>query len=178
VRSLIRWATTKAMLLKGSLWFIPTLLVLGAFALAFVTVVVDRRFEGSRAQATWFLFGVGAEGARGVLSAIAGSIITVTGVVFSITIVALQLASTQYSPRVLRTFLEDRANQVVLGVFIATFTYSLLILRTVRGESDDLDAFVPSISVSTALLLGIVSVGLLIFFINHIAQSIRASVII
>ena len=165
--------------LRGSLWVVPAAMTIGAIVLAFVTISLDMRLAASVLDSDlWFVFGVGADGVRGVLSSIAGSIITVTGVVFSINVVALQLASTQYSPRVLRTFLEDRSTHVVLGLFIATFTYSLLVLRTVRGESDSLAEFIPSISVTIAMVLGLASVACLIFFVHHIAQSIRASVIV
>jgi uncharacterized membrane protein len=165
--------------LSGNLWFLPTVMTTLAVALSTLTIILDDWVIATgRARHLWFVFGVGAEGVRGVLSSIAGGIITVTGVVFSITVVALQLASTQFTPRVLRTFIGDRANQVVLGVFIGTFTYALLILRFVRSEADGVAAFVPSISVTVAMLLAVASVGFLIFFINHIAQSITASAVI
>lgn len=165
--------------LRDSLWLIPGLMTSAAVALAFITVSLDLRFDGDALDRDmWFVFGVGPDGVRSMLSTIAGSIITVTGVVFSITIVALQLASTQYSPRVLRTFLEDRITHVVLGVFIGTFTYCLLVLRTVRAESGAVPEFVPSLSATVALVLGLVSVGFLIFFVHHSAQSIRGAVIV
>lgn len=172
-------AARAAAWLRGSLWLVPAAMTLGAIVLAFATISLDMRLADDVTDADlWFVFGVGPDGVRGVLSSIAGSIITVTGVVFSINVVALQLASTQYSPRVLRTFLEDRSTHVVLGLFIATFTYALLVLRTVRAESDSLAEFNPSISVTVAMLLGLASVACLIFFVHHIAQSIRASVIV
>ena len=173
------YLTRAAAWLRGSLWAVPSAMTLGAILLAFGTISLDMRIADDALGADlWFVFGVGPDGVRGVLSSIAGSIITVTGVVFSITVVALQLASTQYSPRVLRTFLEDRSTHVVMGLFIATFTYSLLVLRTVRGESDNLAEFVPSISVTIAMVLGLASVACLIYFVHHSAQSIRASVIV
>jgi uncharacterized membrane protein len=160
-----------------SLWFLPAVLTAAAIGLALLTLAIDRSGVLSGAD-TRVLFGAGAEGARGVLSTIAGSIITVTGVVFSITIVVLQLASSQYSPRVLQSFTEDRANQLVLGVFIGTFTYALLVLRTVRSTFEDSERFVPALSVTVALLLALISIGCLIFFVNHIARSIEAESII
>ena len=165
--------------LRESLWFIPAVMTVLAAGLAFATMELDTRLVlRGDVRDLWFVFGVGAEGVRGVLSAIAGSIITVTGVVFSVTIVALQLASTQFTPRVLRTFLEDRANHVVLGTFIGTFTYALVVLRFVRAESSRVPAFVPPVSVAVAMLLALASIGCLIFFIDHSAHSIRASTII
>jgi hypothetical protein len=125
----------------------------------------------------WWLFGGSAEGAKSVLESISGSIITVTGVVFSVTIIALQLASSQFTPRVLRQFMADRANQVVLGVFIGTFTYTLLVQRTVRsGEVSD--EFIPAVAVTGAVVLALTSIGFLIYYINHAARSIQAAVII
>ena len=163
--------------LRDSMWFIPAVITVGCSVLAFLLVWLDT-MEFSFLDGRNLLFAVGADGARGVLSTIAGSIITVTGVVFSITIVVLQLASSQFTPRVLRSFTEDRANQVVLGVFIGTFTYSLLVLRTVRSEIEDYARFVPALAVAGALVLTILSIGCLIYFINHIARSIQAEYIL
>ena len=163
---------------KESLWFIPALLTAASAALALLTLSIDDALGEERLGYT-LIFGGGAEGARGVLGAIAGSILTVTGVIFSVTIIALQLASTQYTPRVLRNFTADRGNQLVLGVFIGTFTYTLLVLRAVQsGEDNDVSALIPSISVTVAVLLALVSVGFFIFFVNHVARSIQVSEVI
>ena len=164
--------------LQHSLWFLPAVMTGIAIALALGMVRLDEYLLLDRRTGSSWLFGGGAEGARGVLSAIAGTMITVTGVVFSITIVALQLASAQFTPRVLRTFTGDRGNQVVLGAFIGTFTYALLVLRSVRSASQDGAIFAPSASVTLAIVLVLVSIGLLIYYIHHAASSIRASVII
>ena len=166
--------------LQDRLWFIPTLMTVGAVVLALVMGQIDRHVVGqSRSESDW-LFGAGVAGAREVLSAIASTMITVTGLVFSITVVALQLASSQFTPRVLRSFTGDRGNQLVLGIFIATFTYALLVLRTVRSSADrpGAVAFVPSASVTVAIILTGCSVGFLIYYISHAADSMRASVII
>jgi uncharacterized membrane protein len=161
-----------------SLWFVPAMLTCAGAAAALLLVNYNDVLIGELDPATrWWAFGGTAEGAAGVLGAIASSIITVTGVVFSVTIVALQLASSQFTPRVLRQFTADRANQIVLGVFIGTFTYTLLVQRTLRtGEGGE--AFVPNVAVTGAVILALVSIGFLIFFINHAARSIQASVII
>jgi len=164
--------------LRDSLWLLPSLLTLGAVALAAATVEFDRQMLANERADLYLAFGGGAEGARGVLTAIGSTVITVTGVIFSVTIVALQLASSQFTPLVLRSFLGDRANQLVLGVFIATFTYTLLVLRTVRSATQDNQVFVPSISVAVAIGLALVSIGLLIYFIHHVSRSIQAAVII
>jgi uncharacterized membrane protein len=158
--------------LRNSLWFVPTVIVLSAAALALGAVELDSIVGRDVLSRFPRFFGVGAAGARELLSAIAGSTITVTGVVFSITIVALSLTAAQYSPRVLRNFMADRPNQVVLGVFVGVYVYCLLVLRTVRGGED---SFIPGISIVVALVLALVSIGLLIFFIHHIALSIQVS---
>jgi uncharacterized membrane protein len=107
-----------------------------------------------------------------VLATIAGSTITVAGVVFSITIVALSLASSQFGPRLLRSFMGDRLTQIVLGTFVATFLYCLMVLRTIRGM--DGNEFVPNISVTLGLTFAVASVFLLIVFIHHVCTSILA----
>ena len=118
---------------SASLWFVPGMMVLGATLLAVLLVDLDDTFQLELAERWPRLFGAGAEGAREMLSAIAGSMITVAGVVFSVTLVALSLASQQYSPRVLRSFMADRPTQAVLGVFVGVFAYCLVVLRTIRG---------------------------------------------
>jgi uncharacterized membrane protein len=162
--------------MRSSFWFLPAVLVIGAvgFAIALITLDVTVDLDmGSR----WpLLFGAGAAGARGLLMTVASSMITVAAMVFSITIVALALTSSQYSSRVVRNFMRDRMNQLVLGVFVSTFAYCLVVLRTIRGGDEG--AFVPSLAVVGALLLAFVGIAFLIFFIHHISIRIQASSII
>ena len=161
---------------RDSLWFMPTLSVLMAVLLAILLIVVDS-ILGNELWLRWSLvFGAGAEGSRGMLSAIATSMITVAGVAFSITIVALAQTSTQYSSRILRKFMGDRTNQLVLGVFVAIYAYCLIVLRTIR--SGDEGGFVPSLAVLMAIVLAFVGIGVLIYFIHHIARSLQASQIL
>lgn len=160
---------------RSSFWFTPTLMAASAAVLAFGTVYLDESLPDSWHHSGW-IYGGGAEGARAVMSVIASSMITVAGVVFSITIVALTLASSQFGPRLLRNFMRDTANQVVLGTFIATFLYCLLVLRTIRGVDER--EFVPHISVTAGVLLGVASLGVLIYFIHHVSVSIQASFIL
>ncbi|HLL49035.1 MAG TPA: DUF2254 domain-containing protein, partial [Thermomicrobiales bacterium] len=122
----------------------------------------------------------GADGARGVLFAIAGTTLSVLGVVFSLTIVVLQIASAQFTPRVMRNLTGDRGTQVVLGVFLGTFTYSLLVLRAVRspGEDGGDAGFVPVAAVAVAIGLALVSIAFMIYTINHVARSVQVAVII
>ncbi|QIL74810.1 DUF2254 domain-containing protein [Hymenobacter sp. HDW8] len=162
--------------LDASLWFIPTLMVAGAILLAFALVFIDLRIEHDWLEEYPLLFGAGSDGARGVLTAIAGSMITVAGLIFSLTLSTLAQVSSQYTPRVLRNFMSDRANQMVLGFFVSIFVYCLIVLRTIRGGDEG--SFIPSLAVLMGLVLALVSIGVLIFFIHHIASSIQASNIV
>jgi uncharacterized membrane protein len=164
--------------IRHSLWFIPGLAVLAAGAAALAMLAISEALGQVDADLP-IVFSAGPDGARATLQAIAGSVITVAGVVFSITIVALQLTSTQFSPRVLRNFMRDRANQLVLGTFMGTFTYCLLVLRTIRSE-DELrgDAFVPNLAITGALLLAFLSLAMLIYFIHHISVRIQVTSIV
>lgn len=157
--------------LQSSMWFIPTLIVTGGVVLAIALIRV-----GSLDNPLKGLLGADAEGSRGLLSTIAGSMITVAGTTFSITIVAFTLASSQYSSRILRNFMRDRANQTILGVFLGVFAYCLVVLRTIR--SGDEGAFVPGIAVFVAVLLAFVGIGFLVFFIHHIASALQATNIV
>jgi uncharacterized membrane protein len=161
--------------LRYSLWFVPTIIVMGAIILAIVLIQSDGVLDDELTNHYPRVFGVGAEGARGMLSAIASSMITVAGVTFSITVVALTLASNQFSPRILRNFMSSRETQVVLGIFVGIYAYCLVVLRTIRGGDEP---FVPSIAVLFGVFLAIVGVYFLIFFIHHIAKSIQVSQII
>lgn len=161
--------------LRRTLWFVPSVMAVVALATAMALVSVDEGYQPPLTRFRW-LYAGGAEGARELLSAIAASMITVAGVAFSATIVALSLASQQFGPRLLRNFLRDPANQWVLGIFIATFLYCMLVLRTVRGvEERD---FVPHVAVTGALLLALVSLAAFIYFVHRVSSSIQASSII
>lgn len=161
---------------RTSFWFVPAVIVLGGVGFATALIALETDIDVHLDKRWPLLFGAGAAGSRGLLSAVAGSMITVAGVVFSITIVALSLTSSQYTSRVLRNFMRDRMNQVVLGVFLGVFAYCLVVLRTIRGGDEG--AFVPSLAVLGGLVLAFVGTGFLIYFIHHIAMSIQASSII
>ncbi len=157
--------------LRGGLWFIPTMCVLSAVAMAVLLIRLDGRYDFS------FTFKGGPDSAQTFLSTVSSSMITFTGLVFTITIVVLQLASQQFSPRVLRTFLRDRHSQLALGIFTATFTYSLIVLRSVRSEEAAGGQFVPALAVTFAFALVMLSLALFVDYIHHIAQSIRVPTI-
>ena len=162
--------------IRSSYWFVPAVMSLMAVVLSTVLLSLDRRYADRIPSDVWWLYDGGDEGARVVLSAIATSMISVTSVVFSITIVALTLAAGQFGSRVLRNFMRDRGNQVTLGTFIATFVYAMLVLRSVRGLNDA--EFVPPLAMSMGILLVFVSVGILIYFIHHVASSIQADSVV
>jgi uncharacterized membrane protein len=148
--------------LRTGLWFVPGLFVLGAAVLAVLTVAVDHWYDS---LPNWLAFSGGPTSAQQILVTIATSMMTFTGLVFTISVVVLQLASSQFSPRVLRTFLRDRGSQVPLGIFTATFVYALIVL-------------VQALSVTVALLMVLSSLAAFVYFVNHVAQSIRVAHII
>jgi uncharacterized membrane protein len=120
--------------IQGSLWFVPSVMAAAAVTLAFTAVWIDHDLlQGKPGDTVALVYEGGAHGAREVLSTIAGAMITVAGVIFSITVVALTLASQQFGPRLLRNFMHDRGNQIVLGTFISIHLYCLIVLRAVRG---------------------------------------------
>lgn len=160
------WETVRA-----SYWFLPSLMTLAAVGVAQGMIRVDEML-GPGVAPGW-LYSGGPEGARAVLAVVAGSVMSTAGVTFSITIAVLTMASGQFGPRLLQNFMRDRGNQTVLGTFLATFIYSLLVLRTVRG-GEEAGSFVPNASVTVGVLLGLASLGVLIYFIHHTAVTIQA----
>ena len=158
--------------IRSSFWFIPTLMTATAVFLASVTVAFDEALVARGTHVWGWIYNGGAEGAGAVLTAVSGSMITIAGLVFSMTLVAMSLAASNFGPRLLQNFMRDTANQVVLGTFVATFLYCLLVLRTIRRADEG--AFVPHASVSLGVLLALTSIGVLIYFIHHVAVSIQA----
>jgi uncharacterized membrane protein len=150
-------------------WSLPLAICLSAFALGLSLPWVERQ----RAEELPLVFEGGPEAALSVLSTVATSMISVTGLVFSVTIVVLQLASSQFTPRVLSTFLSSRITQMTLGVFTATFIYALTVMRSVRDGFEEADTFVPQLSVTMAFVFVVTSVGLFLAFIRHITNSIQ-----
>ena len=162
--------------MRGTYWAVPSAMAAAAVVFSIVMIDLDEALTAQFLSRLSWVYAGGPEGARAVLSTIAASMITVAGVTFSITIVALTLASQQFGPRLLRGFLRDLGNQVTLGTFIATFIYCLLVLRTVRGTDDA--QFVPHLAVTVGVVLAMLSLGVLIFFIHHVSTSIQAAHVI
>ncbi len=162
--------------LFNSYWFIPTTMAFGAVVASQILLYLDQTLDPGRLFEGKAFLTTGIEGARATLSTIASSMITVTGVVFSITIVSLSLASQQFGPRLLQHFMRDRGNQLVLGTVTSTFLYCLLVLRTIGSSVEA--AFVPNGCVFVAVIMAVFNVGVLIYFIHHTAESIQVSNII
>jgi uncharacterized membrane protein len=179
--SLIQFARN----VRASYWFLPSLMAVGAIGVALAMVWIDVQLTGDWQRKIPFLFYSQPDAARSLLATLAGSMITVAGVTFSLTLLAVSHATGQFGPRLLNNFMRDRGNQLTLGTFIATFLYCLIVLRTVRNafeaphsaESPEtaVQAFVPHLSVAVAVLLAIFSVAVLIYFIHHVPESIRLS---
>ena len=158
--------------LIDSFWFLPATMAVLAGAAALFSVAMDHRLGSSWVKNLGWVWSGGADGARSVLSVVAGSVMTVISIVFSLTISVLAQTSSHFGPRVLRNFTSDRGVQFTLGTFISTFIYCLLVLRTVRSVEEL--AFVPYLSVNIGVFLALASLAVLIFFIHHVSQSIQA----
>lgn len=162
--------------LSTSLWALPGALLAVSVALAVATTLLDRALSDDVRWAEWLFFTGSPEAAREIFSTIAGSMLTITGVVFSITMLVLQLASSQFSPRALRTFLRDVPSKIALGTFVGTFAFALVGLSTVRS-TDDVE-FVPRLTVTVAFVLILASLAMFLYYIHHTARRIQVTSII
>lgn len=158
-------------IISGSLWFLPTCFVAAAAALAVGMIELSSLVDGKVLSEFPRLFGATPDSSRSMLGTIAGSMITVAGVTFSIMVVAVAQATSQYTPRILRNFMRDRRSQTALGFLVGVFVYCLVVIRTIRGDEEL--QFVPSIAVLSAFVLALVAVGFLIYFIHHIASTLE-----
>jgi len=153
-------------------------MILGAISLAALSVYIDERLNFVTLRLP-FIYLSQPDGARSLLSTVAGSMLSVASLTFSIVMGVLTMASSQFGPRLLGNFMRDRGNQFVLGSFISTFLYCLLVMRTVRGGGDVLDGiFVPQLSVTIALVLAVINLGAFVYFIHHTTEGIQAANII
>lgn len=159
--------------LRQSYWFWPSVLALAALVLAWGMISLDSFWGNQWIRTGEFMRPMGVEGARQLLATVAGAVLSVAGVAFSVTIVAVSFASANYGPRLIGNFMSDRTNQVVLGVFVATFVYCITVLSMVQspGEDGQLEAFVPQLSLLVAFGLTLASIGALILYIHHIPES-------
>ncbi|MGZ2258786.1 DUF2254 domain-containing protein [Roseobacter sp. A03A-229] len=163
--------------IRASYWFIPATLVLFALALAHASEWLDHNTDLVPFSLPSTLLDTQVDGARNTLSTIATSVIGVTGVMFSMTIVAVSFAAGNYGPRLIGNFMRDRGNQISLGILIATFVYTLSILRAVQDPSDSagVEAFVPQYSMLLAMLGSVLAVFTMIYFVHHVPETINVS---
>jgi uncharacterized membrane protein len=155
-----------------SFWFIPMVMVLLAVSAALSLVAADRSIGSKWLENHGWLWSGGPDGARTMMATIAGSLITVISIVFSLTITTLAQTATHFGPRVLRNFTSDTGVQITLGTFVSTFVYCLLVMRTVRSVEEL--SFVPYLAVNLGFLMTLASVAVLVYFIDHISKSIQA----
>lgn len=161
---------------RASYWFIPATLVLLSIGMSELTQWIDRNPDIMPFNVAQSMINTKADGARSTMAVIAQSIIGVTGVMFSITMVAVSFASGQFGPRLIGNFMRDRGNQWSLGVLIATFVYSLLILGAIHNEgSNGAETFVPQYSILVALTMTLLSVAMLIYYVHHVPETINVS---
>jgi uncharacterized membrane protein len=163
--------------LRTTLWVVPMILLIAAVALFLLTYRIDNHIYAHAVRLPSWVRIESADGARQLLSALAAGVITVLGVIFSVTIVALTLASQQFGPRMLRNFIRDLGTQITLGVFVATFAYAILTLGAIGGGNGP-NTFVPQISVTVSLVLVFANILVLVYFIHHITISIQLPVVI
>lgn len=161
---------------RTSFWFVPSCMVITSILLAVAVVYIDAFYIDTTALAFPLVYEMDIDAIRSLLGTIAGSMITVTSIAFSITIVALTLASSQFGPRLLRNFMMDTGTQVVLGSFISNFLFCILVFCAVSFQEPY--AFKPGLTVIVAVMMTCLSVGVLIYFIHHVAKSIQADVVI
>ncbi len=160
--------------LRSSLFFVPMLCVIGGVLLGEAMLLVDALVSGINPRLTATV-----DSARTVLTTVAGATLTFAGIAFSVSLLLISLASSQYSPRVVHGMFRDPFNKRVMGMVIGTFTYCLVVLRAVRSSLEDAgDAVVPSISILLAVVLGIASILSIVAFINHGAHSMDVSKIL
>ncbi|WP_372844631.1 DUF2254 domain-containing protein [Psychrobacter sp.] len=162
--------------LIGSYWFIPTTCVIVGILLAPLLVTIDEHFDRETVREITFAFTGDDNAARAIMTAIAGAVLGVAGTTFSITIAVLSMASSQFGPRLLRNFLTDTPNQFVLGAFIGTFSYSLLVLKAIHKY--DVASGVPQLAVTFAIIMAIICALLLVYFVQHMVHAIQASHVI
>lgn len=162
--------------INGSFWFIPIVMLLLAVVSSFGFIFLDSQVEYAPGKILKYFFSGSVDSARSILSIIAGAMIGVAGTIFSITLVVLTLASSQLGSRLVRNFMYDKLNQVVLGTYVSSFVYCLLILSTLK-QNDDFQ-FVPAFSVFAALVSAIAGIILLVVFIHHVSMSIQSDKVI
>ncbi len=162
--------------LNASFWFIPILMILITMGSAIGFIYLDSEIGYTQEGILKYLLPVSVDSARSILTIIAGAMIGIAGTVFSITLVVLTLASSQLGSRLVRNFMYDKLNQVVLGTYVSSFVYCLIILSSLK-ENENFE-FIPAISVLAALASAIAGIILLVVFIHHVSMSIQSDKVI
>jgi uncharacterized membrane protein len=157
--------------LNSSYWFVPLVVTLAGVLLALVLLLADAAAPPTPASLLEIMRPSSADGARALLSAVIGAMITAISVTFSVTIVALTVAAQHFGPRVLNNFVRQTSAQLVLGTFMATFAYSVLALGAIRGSGPDAD--IPEIAVTGAVVLVILSIGALIYYVHYVSTTLQ-----
>ena len=168
------WRTKLFIHLKASLWFVPVLCVLAGAALAFGTIALDRYFDYEALPTS--IVG-GPDAAASILSTVAASMVSLTALVLTITMVVVQLAMGQFSPRIVQRILRDKPSQLAIGLFVATFVLAILALREVTINGDG-TGNVPGIAVVTTFVLVLLSIAVLVVYVQHIGQALRVSALV
>lgn len=161
---------------RSSFWFVPSIMSLFAIALALGTCQLDELIASSNRELSWF--STTAEAARSTLSSVAGATIALAGVVFSITVLTLSIASSQFGSRLVRNVMSDSIADLVIGQYVGTSLYCMLVLQTVREGKNGTDVFTPQLGTAVGLILGLICMGMLILFIHHVATAMQAPTII
>jgi uncharacterized membrane protein len=175
LQSRVRMRVTRLLIhITSGLWFVPVLCVLVGASLSFATIWLDRRFNYQAVPSTFF---GGPDAAIAILQTIATSMVSLTALVLTITMVVVQLAMGQFSPRIVQRILRDKPSQLAIGLFVATFVHAILALREVTNEGDG-TGHVPGIAVITAFVLVVASIAVLVIYVHHIGQSLRVSALI
>jgi uncharacterized membrane protein len=159
---------------RSSVWLIPVLCVLAGMTISFATIALDRRFDHDAISSS--IVG-GPDAATQILSTIAVSMVSLTTLVLTITMVVVQLAMGQFSPRIVQRILRDKPSQLAIGLFVATFVHAILTLREVSNNGDGTGT-VPGIAVLTAFLLVFASIVVLVVYVQHIGRALRVSALI
>jgi uncharacterized membrane protein len=161
--------------IRSSIWFVPVLCVLAGVILSFATLWIDDVFDHGLIPQT--LTG-GPDAALVILSAVATSMVSLAALVLTITMVVVQLAMGQFSPRIVQRILRDKPSQFAVGIFVATFAHAMIAMRDVRVGGDNGSGTVPGLAVAVAFLLVLTSIAVLVIYVHHIGRSLRVSALI
>jgi uncharacterized membrane protein len=164
--------------LRASMWFVPMLVVGAAVLLAYSCLAIDDASTANFARHYPQPFAGGADSIRVMLASIATSMITVSGITFSLTISSLAQMSGQLTARVIRNFTSHITSKLVLGFFVGLFVYCIIVVRAIRIKDDADGPFIPALSVFMAMVLAIIGIGVVVYFIHYIARSVQASTVV